>query len=60
MDMGSDSRRALHFTSPRSRGEVGAQRRVRGCLRVLNLTIDLAMRGPSPQPSPRNSGEREN
>jgi hypothetical protein len=52
-------RGGLLFTSPRLRGEVGAQRRVRGGLRTLSLAVDLADNSPSPQPSPRKSGERE-
>ncbi len=48
-------RRLWMFTSPRLRGEVGAQRRVRGTLRESHAWIE-----PLTPPSPRKSGAREN
>jgi len=57
--MTTGDRRVLHFTSLRLRGEVGAKRRVRGALHESNSYF-LRGDSPSPQPSPRKSGEREN
>jgi hypothetical protein len=45
----------LPFTSPRVRGEVGAQRRVRGALRESKPVE----RAPHPDPLPVKNGERE-
>ena len=51
-------RREAPVTSPRLRGEVGAQRRVRGTIRALNIFRNCRS-SPSPQPSPRKRGARE-
>jgi hypothetical protein len=55
--MRRETGRKLVLTSPRLRGEVGAKRRVRGYR--PNLIVSACGKSPSPQPSPRKSGARE-
>jgi hypothetical protein len=57
--MENEPRREHNLTSPRLWGEVAAKRRVRGSLGVL-FSFRISGDSPSPQPSPRKRGEREN